>query len=360
MILLIDKKSKNVKEVIEDSKFSKLGIWERQHIEEWIAEYPQILGEELLTVTTEYAKFDKTSNRLDVLAVDSNGKLVIIEIKRDVADKFVDLQAIHYAAYCSTLNKDEIINIMLDYKYNSREAAESRLDEMIMVDDFSDFDNQPRIMLVANDFREETLAAVLWLRDSGIDITCVKLEPYEIGENIVVNSEIIIPLPEAKDYMIKVEKKKQIKPELSALQRRFYEFWSKVLNDFKDKMPGVTDREPRIYNILNMLTGYGNVHFEWLIVGRPMNELQVALHFERGKKEENLKLLEYFKKFNNKIENEFNDEEVIFDGDWGNIWARIYIKRDISDLNDEDVAWASETMGRLYKILRPILDEYYS
>ena len=98
MILIVGKDNK-IKDVIEETKFSELGIWERKHVEEWILEYPEILGEDLLIVTTEYDRFDKTKDRLDILAIDKNGKLVVIELKRDVADRFADLQAIHYAAY---------------------------------------------------------------------------------------------------------------------------------------------------------------------------------------------------------------------------------------------------------------------
>ena len=209
MIMLIDK-GLNVEEIVDESEFSKFGIEERKHMEEWIAEYPQILGEELLTITTEYAKFDKTSNRLDILAVDKKGKIVIIELKRDIADKFVDLQAIHYASYCSNLNLEEIVDMMAEYKNDSKESMESKLREFIINEDFEDFEEQPRIMLVANDFREETLAAVLWLRQNDIDITCVKLEPYKIGNRIAIKPEIIIPLPEAKDFMIQVDKKRRL------------------------------------------------------------------------------------------------------------------------------------------------------
>ena len=209
MILLIGN-DKKVEKSIKESKFSELGIWERTHMEEWIAEYPQILGEELLTATTEYDKFDKTNNRLDILAIDKTGKLVVIELKRDIADKFIDLQAIHYAAYCSTLNYEHIVDMMSDYKGKSKEEIKSEINEFIVNDEFSDFDNQPRIILVANDFKEDTLSAVLWLIDNGLDITCVKLEPYQIEHKIIIKPEIIIPLPEAKDFMMQIVEKKKI------------------------------------------------------------------------------------------------------------------------------------------------------
>ena len=44
----------------------------------------------------------------------------------------------------------------------------------------------------------------------GADITCVKLEAYEVGEKIVVTPDIIIPLPEAKQFMMYREQKNKI------------------------------------------------------------------------------------------------------------------------------------------------------
>lgn len=206
MILLINQE-KELEKLIDKAKFSEMGVWERTHMEEWIAKHPEILGEELLTITTEYADFDKTSKRLDILAIDREGKLVIIELKRDTAEKFVDLQAIHYAAFFSTHTFEDVVDIRAEFTNKSQEEADIEIREFITNDEFQDLDDQPRIILVANEFKEETLAAVLWLRDVGVDITCVKFEAYEVDEKIVVTPNIIVPLPEAKQFMIYREKK---------------------------------------------------------------------------------------------------------------------------------------------------------
>ena len=67
MIFLIGM-DKELKKIIEEVNFSKLGIWERTHMEEWISESPEILGEELLTITTEYDRLDKTNKRIRYLS----------------------------------------------------------------------------------------------------------------------------------------------------------------------------------------------------------------------------------------------------------------------------------------------------
>ena len=125
MILLIDEK-KQLEKLIKEANFSEMGVWERTHMEEWIADHPEILGEKLLTITTEYDSFDKTNKRLDILAVDRSGKLVIIELKRDVAGTFVDLQAIHYASYCSTLTLGQVVEIYSEFNNAPQEKNKEK------------------------------------------------------------------------------------------------------------------------------------------------------------------------------------------------------------------------------------------
>jgi len=61
--------------------FSELKIKERKHLENWIINNPDVLGERLLIVSTEFDRFDKSDKRLDILALDSAGKIVIVELK---------------------------------------------------------------------------------------------------------------------------------------------------------------------------------------------------------------------------------------------------------------------------------------
>lgn len=57
--------SKNSKEIslYKETDLKSHNILERQDIERWVENYPDILREELLILTTEYDKFDKTDER---------------------------------------------------------------------------------------------------------------------------------------------------------------------------------------------------------------------------------------------------------------------------------------------------------
>jgi hypothetical protein len=53
-------------------------------------------------------------------------------------------------------------------------------------------------------------SAVLWLRDYGVDITCIRLRPYvDSDDDLFVNPDVIIPLPEARDYIERRETKRR-------------------------------------------------------------------------------------------------------------------------------------------------------
>ena len=201
MLFIYDKKKSSFAPS-QETDFKTHEIMERRDIERWVIGFPEILGEDMLVITTEYDKFDRTKERLDLLNLDKNGKLVIVELKRDESGKSTELQAIKYAAYCSTLVIDDVIAMRKKHlerqgKSLTNEEIEKELFDFIENEDFEQLDDKPRIMLVAKDFRPEVTTAVLWLRKFGIDLSCVKLSPYKIDEDrIGLVSSILIPLPQ--------------------------------------------------------------------------------------------------------------------------------------------------------------------
>ena len=62
-------------EAIAETDFTSLGWKERRDIQEWIAVHPDILGGDLLIIGKEFSGFDLINERLDLLAVDGDGKL---------------------------------------------------------------------------------------------------------------------------------------------------------------------------------------------------------------------------------------------------------------------------------------------
>src|SRR5207245_1778874 len=94
---------------VEPVSLSEIGIRERADLEAWICNEPRVLGEDLLVVTSEFARFDRSDKRLDVLALDKDGVLVVVELKLELTGTPADQQAIRYAAFCSTMTMADAV-----------------------------------------------------------------------------------------------------------------------------------------------------------------------------------------------------------------------------------------------------------
>ena len=196
-------------ERIEEVDFARLGLQERKDIQEWIAANPSILGEDLLIITKEFSNFDRTNERLDLLAVDADGKLVVIELKRDDTGANVHWQAIKYASYLHHTKQEDIIRILAAYEKGSEEDAKQRLQEHLENNDLDILNHDQRIILASHRFAQEVTSAALWLNQKtpGEDlITCIQLTPYRDAktDSLYIQSNTIIPVPGAEDLIIQI------------------------------------------------------------------------------------------------------------------------------------------------------------
>lgn len=362
-MLVIYNKDKKEIHIPDVTTYTAHGILERQDIEEWIAEHPEILGEDLFILTTEYDKFDKTNERLDILAIDYSGTLVVIELKRDDSGKNVAIQAIKYAAYCSNLTFDDIVEIHQAYLHRlNKTASEEEVRNQILnfIDDelFEQLNDRPRIIIVSNNYRPEVTASVLWLRKYGIDIKCIRLVPYEIDENTLgLEATTIIPLPEAEEFIIKAERKDSASFTQSITQHDYIDFYLDLGSRLKENI-NVTLPKPQpryFYQIPVPISGLSGIHFEWAFHGRPRSSFGVELHFEKVNKARNVLLVESILPYKEQLE-DIIGQPLIIQKDWGKQWSRIYFEKQEGKMTEELKEWAIETMVQMYKFLFPILE----
>lgn len=368
MLYIINKDTKELK-AIEPSSFQELNVWERKDLEKWVEEHPALLGEKLFVITTEYDKFDKTSDRLDVLAIDKNGKLVVIELKRDIAPTETELQAIKYAAICSNFTFEDIVEIYVDRMKRKgskidEEDASSEILDFIQNESFEDLDNQPRIILAAREFRQETTSTVLWLRSFGVDITCVKLELHSLKsetgkDTIAINSSIIIPLPDAKEFVVDRERKETEIAEMTKSQKFYRSLYDVLIERFKKECPGVTERSGTKDSWLGLPTGYTDIHFEWWFRKRPKKFFEVGLHLEKPNYEDNKKVLTEIEKSKDQLEKQIG-ETLIFDYEFGKSWCKVYVANEEIEDTEKLQDWIIETTKKFYNHIKPLLDTILS
>ncbi len=69
---------------------------------------------------------------MDILGLDVRGKLVVVELKRTAIGTIADLQALRYAAYCSTLKLQDIAEMRAGHltRRGGKTTPEEALDEI--------------------------------------------------------------------------------------------------------------------------------------------------------------------------------------------------------------------------------------
>lgn len=152
---------------VEVKAFSEFGYRERDHLQEWIAKNPQVFGEELLIIQKEFSGFADTNERLDLLALDKFGNIVVIENKLDDSGRDVIWQVLKYASYCSQLTKTNIKDLYQDYllKNGSNLNAEDALTDFFETEEYDELQlnigNTQLIIMIAAKFRREITSTVL-------------------------------------------------------------------------------------------------------------------------------------------------------------------------------------------------------
>jgi len=351
MIISYNKKDKEITQ-LDATTFADSDTMERD-IKTWIEKNPRILGEDFYIIVTEYNKFDKTKERPDILAIDRNGTLTVIEIKRDSSGKDIDLQAIKYAAYSSTLILERIVDINMKYlsekgvNKNNKEIHKEIMN-FISNPEFEELDGMPRIVLVAGEYTTEVTARVLWLKKFGLDIDCIRFKPYNFDNDIIVfESSVIIPLPEAEDYQIKPKNE-----NLTEIQKDYLEFYTKIMEKIKIERPSLIFKYGRGKPYCQIQTNITRIHFEWLFHGKPRKSFGVEIHFEKIKKDENEKLFRKVLKLKDELKRE-TELTVIEDMNW----PRIYIEKDQGNMNDDLVKWGVEKMIVFMNVINKVLDK---
>ncbi len=221
--LVIDLGTRNARELAEVS-LGEIGIRERADLQRWVEEYPELVGPDLLLITTEFDQWElgekRVADRLDVLFLDPHGSLLVAELKRGEAPDVIDLQALKYAAYCSNLTATDVVDEYARHHEVTVEAAREAVHGHAPALE----DAEPggmRIRLLASHFGAAVTSVVLWLGEQGLDIGCVEIRVRRVGDSeAVLTAKQILPPPQAADYLVRRRRRDAVAEERSSSARR--------------------------------------------------------------------------------------------------------------------------------------------
>lgn len=199
-----------------------------QELEDQLVANPNLLGEELLVLGRQLIDFAEDNKRLDMLAVDSEGEIVLIELKVSNDFAFTDLQALAYAgAYAdrppvhfaetlvrsaSSAGGDSIrANAGLEGGANV-DAAKVAISGFLDLSDFEEWkpSKQIRIKLVAPGFPRRVLSNVKWLGDvHGLAIEAIRAQLFTAGDRLQIYFERLLPLPGSEDFDLSIRQREE-------------------------------------------------------------------------------------------------------------------------------------------------------
>lgn len=166
----------------------------------------------------EFGQWEDARRRIDLLAIDHDGQLVVIELKRTDDGGHMELQALRYAAMVSAMTFDQVAEAYSRHKAHVG-GSDVTFDARRHVSDWlhaQDGDEPAilstvRIVLISQDFGREITTLALWLNDQyDFDIRCVRMTPYEIDGRVLLDVRQVIPLPEAQEYQVSLRRKEQV------------------------------------------------------------------------------------------------------------------------------------------------------
>ena len=198
-------------EALPETSFPQRGIKERADLQRLLRANIGVVAPDVLVISEEFAEWEDSKRRIDLLGVDDKANLVVLELKRDNEGGHMELQAIRYAAMVSGMTFARAVEVYQAFLNKDKPGQDARAELLAFLNwnepREDDFARDVRIVLVAADFSKELTTAVLWLNERDLDIRCVRLKPYANGEQTIVDAQQVVPLPEAEEYMIRVRAK---------------------------------------------------------------------------------------------------------------------------------------------------------
>jgi len=219
---------------LPQASFAQQGFKERADLQRLLKANIAVVADDLLVIGEEFADWQDSKRRIDLLCVDHAANLVVVELKRDDDGGHMELQAIRYAAMVSSMTFARAVDVFQTYldKSTPGQDARGRLLQYLGWDEprEDEFAQDVRIVLVSADFSKEITTAVLWLNERDLDIRCVRIQPYLANNEIILDVQQVVPLPEAEEYRIQLKQKEQAARADSALRTMGrHAFWSVVL-----------------------------------------------------------------------------------------------------------------------------------
>ncbi len=297
---------------LNETTFSAAGVRERADLQRLLRSNIEVVSPDTLVLSEEFGEWEDSRRRIDLLGIDRDANLLVIELKRTDDGGHMELQAIRYAAMVSTMTFEKVVDVYSAYlrRIGKENDARATILEFLGWEDPDEdvFAQDVRIVLASAEFSKELTTAVMWLNEHGLDIRCVRMQPYDDGGRLLVDVQQVIPLPEAAAYQVQVREKEQRgrkeRAERYDIRRRF---WQALLTLAAAKTPLHANISPSENSWVGTSSGMRGLSFNY-VTGQ--HESRVELYIDRGSEEAdtNKRIFDRLHNHKEQIERSFGGE----------------------------------------------------
>lgn len=165
---------------------SQLNLEERIH--KWIENDISIILPNALLIGSKI-KTDH-GKEIDLLAIDENGDLIIIELKRGLTPREVTAQALDYASWVDTLKEEDINQLLI--KKGIQKSITELLAERFDISEDIDINENQKIFIVASQVDTITERICRYLASNGLQINVLTFDYFKDDEREYVARNFLV------------------------------------------------------------------------------------------------------------------------------------------------------------------------
>jgi hypothetical protein len=222
-------------------------------LEKWLKHDISIISDDLLVigqqVQTTYGGF------IDLIAVDSVGNLVILELKRDKTPRDIVAQSLDYASWVQDLGHEPIMEIANDFLKDK--AFEQAFRDKFQTDLPEVLNERHRIYIVASSLDSATERIVKYLSEThDIDINVATFAYFKTGDRELLGQSLLL---DESQVQTRAESKSKRKPPRSWEELRAFaekngvlDLYDKALSELRTVHDGVNRTRTNVAFVGNM------------------------------------------------------------------------------------------------------------
>jgi len=157
-------------------------------IQRWVESDISIISDDLILIGSKV--ITDHNKEIDILAIDSEGDLVIIELKRDKTPREVVAQALDYAAYCATLSEDDINKLL------QKRGSSETIEDLLIAKGFSyediDINEDQKVLIVGTSIDPITERIVRFLSSKAVQINVTTFNYHKLNDEEYITRNVLL------------------------------------------------------------------------------------------------------------------------------------------------------------------------